>query len=128
MNNIQYDYIENYINKTHKKEESFFSELRKYAESNHIYIVKPQVEKLLSVILSIIKPQKIVLDKEKIALVTEYALHELCDANTNMLKLVVCLSKKQNLIKDTIRLLEEETKFNDFIKLKEQFKNDRKWT
>ena len=67
-------------------------------------------------------------DKEKIALVTEYALHELCDANTNMLKLVVCLGKKQNVIKDSIRLLEEETKFNDFIKLKEQLKNDGKRT
>jgi len=59
-------------------------------------------------------------DKEKLALVTEYALHELCDSNTNMLKLVVHVSKKENLIKDTNRLLNEETKFNDFIKLKEE--------
>lgn len=59
MNNIQYDYIENYINQTHKKEEPFFLKLREYAEENHIYIVKPQVERLLSVILSILKPEKI---------------------------------------------------------------------
>jgi len=59
MNDIQYDYIKNYINQTHKKEEPFFKELRKYAENNHIYIVKPQVERLLSVILSILKPKKI---------------------------------------------------------------------
>ena len=59
MNDIQYDYIKNYINQTHKKEEPFFLELRKYAEDNHIYIVKPQVERLLSVILSILKPEKI---------------------------------------------------------------------
>jgi predicted O-methyltransferase YrrM len=59
MNNIQYDYIEEYINNTHKKEEAFFEELREYAEKNHIYIVKPQVEKLLSVLMSAIKPQKI---------------------------------------------------------------------
>ncbi len=59
MNDIQYDYIKNYINQTHKKEEPFFSELRGFAESNHIYIVKPQVERLLSVILSILKPKKI---------------------------------------------------------------------
>ncbi len=39
-------------------------------------------------------------DKEKIALVTEYALHELCDSNTNMLKLVVHIRKKENLIKN----------------------------
>lgn len=59
MNNIQYDYIENYINNTHKKEEPFFEKLREYAKENHIYIVKPQVERLLSVILSILKPEKI---------------------------------------------------------------------
>ena len=59
MNNIQYDYIEEYINNTHKPEEPFFEELRKYATENHIYIVKPQVEKLLAVLLSITKPKKI---------------------------------------------------------------------
>ena len=65
-------------------------------------------------------------DKEKLALVTEYALHELCDSNTNMLKLVVHVSKKENLIKDTLRLLEEETKFNDYIKLKEELNKKEK--
>ena len=59
MNNIQYDYIEEYINRTHKKEEPFFSELREYAEKNHIYIVKPQVEKLLSVLMSVLRPKNI---------------------------------------------------------------------
>lgn len=59
MNDIQYDYIKNYINNTHKKEEPFFSELREYAEKNHIYIVKPQVERLLSVLLSVQKPKRI---------------------------------------------------------------------
>ncbi len=59
MNNIQYDYIEEYINNTHKKEEPFFEELRNYAENNHIYIVKPQVEKLIAVLMSIVKPKNI---------------------------------------------------------------------
>lgn len=59
MNNIQYDHIENYINKTHRTEEEFFKNLRDYAEREHIYIVKPQVERLLSVLLSIVKPEKI---------------------------------------------------------------------
>lgn len=59
MNNIQYDYIENYINKTHRAEEEFFKKLREYAEKNHIYIVKPQVEKLLCVIMSIASPKRI---------------------------------------------------------------------
>ena len=59
MNNIQYDYIESYINKTHKKEEAFFSELRAYAEKNHIYIMKPQVERLMAVLMSVLRPESI---------------------------------------------------------------------
>ena len=59
MNNIQYDYIEEYINNTHKQEEPFFADLREYAQTNHIYIVKPQVEKLLAVLMSITKPKNI---------------------------------------------------------------------
>ena len=59
MNNIQYDYIEEYINKTHKEEEPFFAQLRQYALKNHIYIVKPQVEKLIAVLMSAIKPKTI---------------------------------------------------------------------
>lgn len=59
MNNIQYDYIEDYINKTHKEEEPFFCELRAFAEENHIYIMKPQVERLMAILMSAIKPQNI---------------------------------------------------------------------
>ena len=59
MNNIQYDYIESYINKTHKVEEDFFVDLRKYAMDNHIYIMKPQVERLMAVLMSLIKPKNI---------------------------------------------------------------------
>jgi len=58
MSNIQYEYIENYINKTHKKEDSFL-QMRKYAEENHIYIVKPQVERLLCVLMETLKPKSI---------------------------------------------------------------------
>ncbi len=59
MNNVQYDYIEEYINRTHKKEEPFFARLREFAEENHIYIVKPQVERLLATLLSIKKCESI---------------------------------------------------------------------
>ena len=59
MNNIQYDYIENYINRTHKEEDEFLKGLREYAKENHIYIVKPQVERLIAVLMSMLKPKKI---------------------------------------------------------------------
>ncbi len=59
MGNVQYEHIESYINKTHKKEEPFFCELREYAEKNHIYIMKPQVERLMAVLMSVLKPENI---------------------------------------------------------------------
>lgn len=59
MSNVQYDYIENYINNTHKTEEKFFEDLRAFAEKNHIYIMKPQVERLMAVLMSLIRPENI---------------------------------------------------------------------
>ena len=59
MSNIVHDYIEEYIDKTQKKNEDFFENLRNYAESNHIYIVKRQVEQLLITLVSALKPKKV---------------------------------------------------------------------
>ena len=67
-------------------------------------------------------------NNEQIALLSEYALHDICEANSNMIKLIACSGNKQDLITYINKLLTEDTKYNDFIKLKEQFKNDRKWT
>ena len=59
MSNIVHDYIDDYIERTHKKNESFFEELRAMAEENHIYILKSQVERFLRTILPIIRPKRI---------------------------------------------------------------------
>ncbi len=59
MNQIVYDYIEEYIDKTHRKNDDFFESLRAYAEENHIYIVKRPVEQFLITFLSSLKPKKI---------------------------------------------------------------------
>lgn len=59
MSNIVHDYIEEYIGHTHKKNEPFFSELRAYAEREHIYIVKQDVERFLRTLISMIKPKEI---------------------------------------------------------------------
>ncbi len=58
-NNIVHGYIEEYIEKTHKKNDTFFEALRAYAEENHIYIVKSDVERFLRTLLSIHKPKQI---------------------------------------------------------------------
>ena len=65
-------------------------------------------------------------NNEQIALLSEYALHDICEANSNMIKLIACSGNKQDLITYINKFLTEDTKYNDFIKLKEQFKNDRK--
>ena len=67
-------------------------------------------------------------NNEKIALLSEYALHDICEANSNMLKLLSCTNKKEDLETWVNKLLTEDTKYNDFIKLKEYYKNDRKGT
>ena len=67
-------------------------------------------------------------NNEQIALLSEYALHDICEANSNMLKLLACTSKREDLVTWVNKLLTEDTKYNDFIKLKEYYKNDRKWT
>ncbi len=59
MSNIVHDYIDDYIDKTHHKNEPFFETLRAYAEENHIYILKPQVERFLVTFLSAVKPKRI---------------------------------------------------------------------
>ena len=56
QNSLDDDYlIEEYIEKTHKQNDAFFETLRSYAEENHIYIVKPDVERFLRTLLSIHK-------------------------------------------------------------------------
>lgn len=59
MSNIVQDYIEDYIGRTHKKNEPFFEALRAYAEKEHIYIVKPDVERFLRTLISAVKPKEI---------------------------------------------------------------------
>ncbi len=59
MSNIVHDYIDEYIEHTHRENEPFFKELRDFAEENHIYIVKPQVEQFLRTFLSVTRPRKI---------------------------------------------------------------------
>ncbi len=59
MSNIVHDYIDEYIENTHRENEPFFKELRAFAEENHIYIVKPQVEQFLKTFLQVLRPKEI---------------------------------------------------------------------
>lgn len=56
---ICYDYINEYIRNTIKKDEGFLLEMRNYAEENHVPIVQPEVAKLLTVLGFMLKPSKI---------------------------------------------------------------------
>ena len=58
-NNIVHGYIETYIDNTHKKNEAFYETLRAYAEENHIYILKSDVERFLRTLLAIHRPRQI---------------------------------------------------------------------
>lgn len=56
---IVYDYINDYIRNTIKKDEGLLGELRVYAEENHVPIIHPEVARMISVLGSTIKPQRI---------------------------------------------------------------------
>ena len=57
-------------------------------------------------------------NNDNIALLAEYGLHDLCDANSNMVKLIASTTKRDMLLNDIETLLKQDTKFNDFIKQK----------
>lgn len=56
---ICYDYINDYLRNTLKNDNSFLKELEEFAKENNVPIIQPEVAKLLSVLGSIIKPNKI---------------------------------------------------------------------
>lgn len=57
--NINYDYITEYIRQTVAPNNSFLAELEEYAQKNHIPIIQPEVVKLIGVIVQVIKPKRI---------------------------------------------------------------------
>jgi|LSQX01.2.fsa_nt_gb predicted O-methyltransferase YrrM len=58
-NNINYDYITEYIRNILPKTEGLLYEMEMYAQENNVPIVQPEVAKLISVITKIIKPDRI---------------------------------------------------------------------
>jgi len=56
---IVYDYIENYIRNTIKKDEGLLGELRQYAEENHVPIIHPEVMRMIGVLGASLKPSRI---------------------------------------------------------------------
>lgn len=56
---ICYDYVNEYIKKTIKKDEGLLLELREYAQENNIPIVQPEVARFMSVMGYLVKPSKI---------------------------------------------------------------------
>lgn len=51
MSNINYDYIQNYINQLLPKSEGILAELEEYAEKNHVPIITRDVASLLSILI-----------------------------------------------------------------------------
>ncbi len=59
MNNINEEYVEEYIRSLLSEKNKKLIELEKYADDNHIPIIEKEVAQFLRVILKIIKPKKI---------------------------------------------------------------------
>lgn len=56
---ICYDYINDYIRKTIKKNQGILKELESFAAENHVPIVQPEVAKLLQVLGKLARPERI---------------------------------------------------------------------
>ncbi len=56
---ISYDYINDYVRNTIKKNSGILAELEKFAAENHVPIIQPEVAKLMQVIGRILKPKHI---------------------------------------------------------------------
>jgi len=56
---ICYEYINDYIRKTIKKNEGFLAELEEFAKENHVPIVHPEVASLLRVIGLTLRPSRV---------------------------------------------------------------------
>jgi len=56
---ISYEYINDYIRKTIKRNEGILSELEKFAEAQHVPIIQPEVARLLLVLGRLKRPRRI---------------------------------------------------------------------
>ena len=56
---IVYDYIDEYIRNTIKKDEGLLGELRAYAVENHVPIIHPEVARMIGVLGNTVKPGRI---------------------------------------------------------------------
>lgn len=56
---IVYDYIDDYIRNTIKKDDGLLGELREYAVENHVPIIHPEVARMISVLGTTLKPSRI---------------------------------------------------------------------
>ncbi|MBP3337567.1 MAG: O-methyltransferase [Clostridia bacterium] len=83
MENITEENVTTYINKTIKKNNPFLCELEKEARAEHIPVVHNEAGRFLAVLLSIIKPKKIL----EIGTAIGYSailMHEACGGNVKI--------------------------------------------
>jgi len=59
MSNINYDYIQNYVNQLIPKSEGILAELEGYAKENHVPIITPDVAAFLSILIKSTNAKKI---------------------------------------------------------------------
>jgi predicted O-methyltransferase YrrM len=56
---INYDYINEYVRNTIRKNDGILKELEEFAEKNHVPIIQPEVARLMQVLGRIIRPKNI---------------------------------------------------------------------
>lgn len=83
MENITYENVTNYINQTIKKNSPFLCELKDEARKEHIPVVHNEAGRFLAVLLSILKPEKILEIGTAIGF-SAILMHEACGGNVKI--------------------------------------------
>lgn len=59
MSKVSYEYIEDYLRSLYKTKSDLLSELREYAEKNHVPIIEEECEEFYNFLINTTKPKKI---------------------------------------------------------------------
>ena len=59
MSKVSYEYIEDYLRSLYKTKSDLLSELREYAEENHVPIIEEECEEFYNFLINTTKPKKI---------------------------------------------------------------------
>ena len=110
MSNITNEYISEYIRAIIPNKDSIFKEIEKYADEYKVPIIEPEVAQLISVLIKILKPKRIL----EVGAAIGYSA--LIMANSYEYSEILTIERNENMI-DKAKNNIENSKFSNRIKI-----------